>query len=125
MLKKKKNVVLLGLLSGEFIFGGAYYWKEFCVSKGVGLDSKNSLKYEDNSLKQLETAGTNSPRAYIREGLLSQGFLRVRFGGGGVFSGGLLLLLFFYFYFYYHYYYFFFGGGGCGGGAYYRFLSFF
>ena len=35
---------LLGLFSGEPIFGGAYYWKEFCVSKWVGLDNKNSLK---------------------------------------------------------------------------------
>ena len=28
-----QKVVLLGLFSGELIFGGAYYWKEFCVSK--------------------------------------------------------------------------------------------
>ena len=32
------------------IFGGPYYWKEFCVSKWVGLDNKNSLKL----LKQLK-----------------------------------------------------------------------
>ena len=36
---------LLGLFSGELIFGGAYYWKEFCVSKWVKLDNKNSLKH--------------------------------------------------------------------------------
>ena len=35
---------LLGLFLGELVFGGAYYWKEFCVSKWVGLDNKNSLK---------------------------------------------------------------------------------
>ena len=58
---------MLGLFSRELIFGGAYYWKEFCVSKWVGLDNK--------------TASTNSPWAYIREGLLSEGFLRLRFGG--------------------------------------------
>ena len=23
----------MGLFSGELIFGGAYYWREFCVSK--------------------------------------------------------------------------------------------
>ena len=40
-----------------------YYWKEFCVSKWVGLDN--------------ETASTNSPW----EGLLSDGFVRLRFGG--------------------------------------------
>ena len=32
----------VGLFSGELIFGGAYYGKEFCVSKWVGLDNKNS-----------------------------------------------------------------------------------
>ena len=36
-----KKAFLLGLFSGELIFGGAYYWKEFCVSKWVGLDNKN------------------------------------------------------------------------------------
>ena len=39
-----QKAFLLGLLSGELNFGGAYYWKEFCISKGVGLDNKNSLK---------------------------------------------------------------------------------
>ena len=29
----------------------------------------------------LKTASTNSPWAYIREGLLSEGYLRLRFGG--------------------------------------------
>ena len=62
-----QKAVLLGLFSGELIFGGAYYWKEFCVSNWVGLDNK--------------TASTNSPWAYIWEGLLSEGFLRLRFGG--------------------------------------------
>ena len=37
-----QKAFLLGLFSGELIFGGACYWKEFCVSKWVGLDSKNS-----------------------------------------------------------------------------------
>ena len=62
-----QKAVLLGLFSGERIFGGAYYWKEFCVSKWVELDNK--------------TASTISPWAYIWEGLLSEGFLRLRFGG--------------------------------------------
>ena len=35
---------LLGLFSGAvLIFGGAYYWRECCVSKWVGLDNKNSV----------------------------------------------------------------------------------
>ena len=58
---------MLGLFSGELIFGWACYWREFCVSKRVGLDNK--------------TARTNSLWAYIREGLLSEGFLRLRYGG--------------------------------------------
>ena len=60
----------MGLFSGELIFGGAYYWKEFCVSKWVELDNKNSLNHK-NSPKQLIT------KVYgliIREGLLSEGF---------------------------------------------------
>ena len=62
-----QKAVLLGLFSGELIFGGAYYWKEFCVSKWVELHNK--------------TASTISPWAYIWESLLSEGFLRLRFGG--------------------------------------------
>ena len=62
-----QKALLLGLFSGELIFGGAYYWKEFCVSKWVGLDNK--------------TASTNSPWAYIWEGLLSEGLI---WGGGGL-----------------------------------------
>ena len=37
-----QKVFLLGLFLGELIFGGAYNWKEFCVSKWVGLDNKTS-----------------------------------------------------------------------------------
>ena len=46
-----QKAFLPGLFSGELIFGGAYYWKEFSVSKWVGLVNKNSLKYYENSLK--------------------------------------------------------------------------
>ena len=48
-----QKAFLVGLFSRELIFGGAYYWREFCVSKWVGLDSENGLKHEDDSLKQL------------------------------------------------------------------------
>ena len=71
----------MGLFSGELIFEGAYYWKEFCIPKWVGLDNKSCLKHYENSLKQLKTASTNSPWAFIREGSLSEGFLHLRFGG--------------------------------------------
>ena len=36
----------------------------------------------------IKTANSNFPWAYIREGLLSEGYLRLRFGGGG--GGGLI-----------------------------------
>ena len=74
---------MLGLFSGELIFGGACYRKEFCGSKWVGLDNK--------------TASTNSPWAYIWEGLLSEGYLRLRFGGlilgGGAYRNFTLFIL--------------------------------
>ena len=54
---------MLGLFSGRLTFGGAYYRNEFRASKLVGFDDKNM------------------PWAYIREGLLSGGYLRLRFGG--------------------------------------------
>ena len=37
-----QKAFLLGLFSGKLIFRGAYYWREFCVSKWVGIDNKNS-----------------------------------------------------------------------------------
>ena len=90
-----QKAVLLGLVLGELIIREAYYWKEFCVSKWVGLDNKNSLKHlvYENSLKHLKTDSTNSRWAYIREGLLPEGFLHLRIGGiilggGGVNFGG-------------------------------------
>ena len=39
-----KKAVLLGLFLGELIFGGACYWKGFCISNGFRL-TKNSLKH--------------------------------------------------------------------------------
>ena len=51
--KAVQKAFLVGLFSGEIIFGAAYYWREFCVSKWVGLDVNNSFKHQDNSLKQL------------------------------------------------------------------------
>ena len=40
-----QKAFLMGIFSGELIFGGPYYQREVCVSKWVGLDSKNSLKH--------------------------------------------------------------------------------
>ena len=43
------------LFSEELIFRGAYCWREFCISKWVWLDNKNSLKIilRHYSLKQI------------------------------------------------------------------------
>ena len=68
--------------------------REICASKWVGLDKKNSCKYEDNSLTEplKITNPNNFLWAYIREGLLSEVYLRLRFwgrrrGGGEVIMG--------------------------------------
>ena len=37
-----QKALLVGLFSAELIFGGAYNWREFCVSKWVGLDNKTA-----------------------------------------------------------------------------------
>ena len=56
-----EKAFLVGLISEELIFGGTCYSREFCVLEWVGLHIKNSLKHEDNSLKQLKRANPNSP----------------------------------------------------------------
>ena len=80
-----QKAFLLGLFSGKLIFGGACYWREW-----VRLDLT------------IKTASSNSPWAYIWEGLLSEGYLRLKFGG----------LIFGRAYYYYYYFFFFFLGGG-------------
>ena len=77
-----QKAFLVSLFLGELSFGGAYYnWREFCISKLVGLDNKNRSKDYENNLKQLKIANPNSPWSYIWEGLWSEGCLRLRFGG--------------------------------------------
>ena len=79
------------------LFCWAYFWgslfsevlvigRNFAFQNGFGLSIK--------------TSSSNSPWAYIQEGLSSEGYLRLRFGGL-IFGRA---------------YFFFFGGGGGGGG---------
>ena len=57
-----------------------------------------SFAFQNGLDLTMKTASTNSPWAYIREGVLSEGHLRLRFGGlifgrtyfGGRGGGGLL-----------------------------------
>ena len=74
----------------------ARYWKEFCVSKWVGLDNTNGLKHYENSLKQLALTvdGLILRRACDREDFASEiwrgwgAYFREGFFWGG--DGGLV-----------------------------------
>ena len=76
-----QKAVLLGLFSDEPIFGGAYYWKKFCVSKCLGLTIKNSLKHYENSLKQLTLTD--------HMGLYSGGLLIGKIFASDIWGGGI------------------------------------
>ena len=62
-----QKAFLLGLFSGSLFSEGLIIGGNFAFH--IGLDST------------IKTASTNSPWAYIREGLLWEGYLRLRFGG--------------------------------------------
>ena len=77
------------------IFGGAYVWRQICISKSIGLAlflDRNycfSLFYfvlQDNFQVQAPGGGGG---AYIWRGGLTEGFLRYEFGGliFGIFGG--------------------------------------
>ena len=89
---------LLGLFLGELIFGGAYYWKEFCVSKWVGLGNQNKVKLR----KQPKTVrGRLYSGGLIIGRIFSSEIFFFFWWGGGVIFGRA---------------YFFVGGGGGGWG---------
>ena len=81
-----QKAALLGLFSGEFIFGGAYLLGVLRLKMGW----VSQQKQPKTLWKQPKTANTNSLWVYIREGLLSEGFLRLRFRGA-YFRKGLFL----------------------------------
>ena len=84
---------LRGLFFFEvLIFGGAYLWREICVSKLIGLALGVGSKFTVFALFYFVFEGyfpSTSPRGEARGGLyLDVGFLRYRFGGlinGGAF----------------------------------------
>ena len=56
-----------------------------------GLIIGGNFAFQNGLDLTMKTASTNSPWAYIREGLLSEGYLRLRFGGlifGRAYFGG-------------------------------------
>ena len=71
---------MLGLFSGSLFSEGLIIGGNFASQNGLDLTIK--------------TASTNSPWAYIQEGLLLEGYLHLRFGGlifgRAYFWGGLL-----------------------------------
>ena len=84
-----QRAFLVDLFSGELIFFGVEGILRF-HENDLDLTTKNKLKHKDNSLKQLKTVNANSPWPYIQEGLLSEGFVRMRSDVGSSFSGGLI-----------------------------------
>ena len=81
---------------------GLVFGRNYVFQNWLGLTIKTAKNTKDNSIKQLKTANSESPWTYILDGLLSEGYLHLRFEG----------LIFGRAYFFY----FFFCGGGGGGG---------
>ena len=90
--KKKETYRKIPIISPGLIFVQKVFWGSLC-SEGLIIGRNFALGLT------IKTATTNSPWAYIREGSLSEGFLRLRFGGR-IFGRASF--------------------GGEGGGAYYR-----
>ena len=65
-----QKTFLVGLFSGSLFSEGLIIGGNFAFPNGLGLTIK--------------TANSNCPWAYIREGWLSEGYLRLRFGGANV-----------------------------------------
>ena len=61
--------------------------RKFAFQNEFGFSIKTPKNTNDNSQKQLKTANSNSPWAYSQEGLLSEGYLCLRFGGRGLIFG--------------------------------------
>ena len=74
------------------IFGGAYVWREICISKSTGLACSGKEIYHFCFVLLCiwgQITCTSSPGAYIRRGDLTEGFLRYNFEGlifGGAYT---------------------------------------
>ena len=56
------------------------YFRGSLFSEGLIIGGVN-FAFQNGLDLTIKTASTNSPWAYIREGLILEGFLRLRFGG--------------------------------------------
>ena len=64
------------------MFKRPFCWAYFRGSLfSEGLIIGRNFAFQNGLDLTIKTATTNSPWAYIREGLLSEGYLRLRFGG--------------------------------------------
>ena len=70
---------MLGLFSG----GGSLFLEGLIIGRNFAFQNELGLT--------IKTASTNSPWVDIREGLLSEGFVHLRFGGLFFLGGGGLL----------------------------------
>ena len=61
----------MGLFSGELMFGGACYWREFCISQWVVLDNKIALNTKVTVCKSLKHLTLTVHGLIFWEGLLS------------------------------------------------------
>ena len=95
MTYRKIRIISPGLIFVQTAFCWAYFWGSLFSE---GLIIERNFAFQNGLGLTIKTASTNSPWAYIREGLLSEGFVRLRFGGL-IFGRA----------------YFFFWGGGGGG----------
>ena len=59
-------------------FCWAYFWGSLYSEE---LIIGGNFAFQNGLDLTIKTANTNSPWAYIREGLLSEGYLRLKFGG--------------------------------------------
>ena len=48
-----QKALLLGLFSGELIFGGAYSWRNFVFQNGLGLTTKTAENTNKTALNSL------------------------------------------------------------------------
>ena len=83
---------LRGLFLERPKLGGAYVWREICISNSIGLACSGKEIYHFCFVflcTQGQIPSTSPPRAYIWRGNLTEGFLRYDFGGlifGGAYT---------------------------------------
>ena len=80
---RKIPIISPGLIIVQKVFCWAYFWGSL-ISEGLVIGG--NFAFQNGLGLTITTVNSNSPWAYIREGLLLEGYLRLRFGGGG---GGL------------------------------------